>query len=77
MKASSLRDIILTLAASGLEIFERTTGRRQEDIVAMCRRLVHLKGEASAVANLMTRKMEWMTPNPFDVRTAVVLGCYH
>src|SRR5207249_1807285 len=50
MKASSLRDIILTLAAGGLEIFERTTGRRQEDIVAMCRRLVHLKGEASAIS---------------------------
>src|SRR5439155_462340 len=50
MKASSLRDIILTLAAGGLEILERTTGRRQEDIVAMCRRLVHLKGEASAIS---------------------------
>src|SRR2546422_8217695 len=50
MKASSLRDIILTLAAGGLEILERTTGRRHEDIVVMCRRLVHLKGEASAIS---------------------------
>jgi len=50
MKPSSLRDIILTFAAGGLEIIERTTGRRQEDIVAMCRRLVHLKGEASAIS---------------------------
>ena len=50
MKPSSLRDIILTLAAGGLEILERTTGRRHEDIVVMCRRLVHLKGEASAIS---------------------------
>ena len=50
MKPSSLRDIILTLAAGGLEILERTTGRRHEDIVLMCRRLVHLKGEASAIS---------------------------
>ncbi len=50
MKPSSLRDIILTLAAGGLEILERTTGRRHEDIVVMCRRLLHLKGEASAIS---------------------------
>ena len=50
MKRSSLRDIIATLAAGGLEIFERTTGRRHENIVAMSRRLVHLKGEASAIS---------------------------
>jgi malonyl-CoA decarboxylase len=50
MKASSLKDIILTLAAGGLEIFERTAGRRQEDIVVMCKRLLHLRGEASAIS---------------------------
>ena len=50
MKRSSLRDIIATLAAGGLEIFERTTGRRHEDIVMMCQRLVYLKGEASAIS---------------------------
>ena len=50
MKRSSLRDIIATLAAGGLEIFERTTGRRHEDIVTMCRRLVYLKGEAAAIS---------------------------
>jgi malonyl-CoA decarboxylase len=50
MKASSWRDIILTLAAGGLEIFERTAGRRPEDVVGMCKRLLHLKGEASAIA---------------------------
>jgi malonyl-CoA decarboxylase len=50
VKRSSLRDIIATLAAGGLEIFERTTGRRHEGIVAMCRGLVHLKGEASAIS---------------------------
>jgi len=50
VKPSSLRDIILTLAAGGLEILERTTGRRHEDIVEMCRRLVDLKGEASAIS---------------------------
>jgi malonyl-CoA decarboxylase len=50
VKRSSLRDIIATLAAGGLEIFERTTGRRQENIVAMSRRLVQLKGEASAIS---------------------------
>ena len=49
MKRSSLKDIILTLAAGGLEIFERTAGRRHEDIVAMCKRLLHLKGEASSI----------------------------
>ncbi len=50
MKPSSLRDIILTLAAGGLEILERTTGRRHEDIVVMCRRLVHLTGTASVIS---------------------------
>jgi len=50
MKRSSLRDIILTVAAGGLEIFERTAGRRHEDIVVMCNRLLHLKGEASAIS---------------------------
>ena len=49
MKRSSLRDIILTLAAGGLEIYERTAGHRHEDIVAKCKRLLHLKGEASAI----------------------------
>src|SRR5579862_2139163 len=49
MKRSSLYDIILTVAAGGLEILERTTGRRQ-DIVAMCKRLLRLKGEASAIS---------------------------
>src|SRR5436853_7420680 len=50
MKRSSLKDILLTVAAGGLEIFERTAGRRQGDIVAMCKRLLHLKGEASAIS---------------------------
>src|SRR5438552_16876067 len=50
MKTSSWRDIILTLAAGGLEIFERTAGRRKEDVVAMCKRLLHLRGEASAIS---------------------------
>jgi malonyl-CoA decarboxylase len=50
MKRSSLLDIILTVAAGGLEIFERTAGRRHEDIVAMCKRLLRLKGEASAIS---------------------------
>src|SRR5689334_3859419 len=50
MKRSSLRDIILSLAAGGLEIFERTAGRHHEDILAMCARLLHLKGEASAIS---------------------------
>src|SRR5712691_3274991 len=50
MKRSSLFDIILTVAAGGLEIFERTAGRRHEDIVAMCKRLLRLKGEASAIS---------------------------
>lgn len=49
MKRSSLYDIILTVAAGGLEIFERTA-RRREDIVAMCKRLLRLKGEASAIS---------------------------
>jgi malonyl-CoA decarboxylase len=50
MKRSSLVDIILTVAAGGLEIFERTAGRRHEDLVAMCTRLLRLKGEASAIS---------------------------
>src|SRR4051812_48819567 len=50
MKRSSLYDIILTVAAGGLEIFERTAHRRQEDIVAMCKRLLRLKGEASSIS---------------------------
>jgi len=50
MKRSSLYDIILTVAAGGLEIFERTARRRHEDIVAMCKRLLRLKGEASAIS---------------------------
>jgi malonyl-CoA decarboxylase len=50
MKRSSWRDIILTLAAGSLEIFERTAGRSEQDVVAMCKRLLHLKGEASAIS---------------------------
>jgi malonyl-CoA decarboxylase len=51
MKASSLRDILFTFAAGGLEILERTTAvRRDDDAVAMCKRLLHLKGEASAIS---------------------------
>lgn len=50
MKRSSLYDIILTVAAGGLEIFERTARRRQEDITRMCKRLLRLKGEASAIS---------------------------
>jgi malonyl-CoA decarboxylase len=50
MKPSSLKDIILTLAAGGLEIFGRTAGRHHEDVVAMSKRLLHLKGEASAIS---------------------------
>jgi len=50
MKRSSLYDIILTVAAGGLEIFERTARWRQEDIVAMCKRLLRLKGEAAAIS---------------------------
>jgi malonyl-CoA decarboxylase len=50
MKRSSLLDIILTVAAGGLEIFERTAGRRHDDITAMCKRLLSLKGEASAIS---------------------------
>src|SRR5205085_3085822 len=34
----------------GLEIFERTAGRRQHDIVRMCKQLLRLKGEASAIS---------------------------
>jgi len=49
MKRNSLRDIILTLAAGGLEILERTSGRHHGDIVVMCKRLLQLKGEASAI----------------------------
>jgi malonyl-CoA decarboxylase len=49
MKRSSLRDIILTVAAGGLEFIERTAGRRQ-DIVGMCKGLLRLKGEASAIS---------------------------
>src|SRR5262249_35905841 len=49
MKRNSLRDIILTLAAGGLEILERTSGRHHGDIVMMCKRLLQLKGEASAI----------------------------
>jgi malonyl-CoA decarboxylase len=50
MKRSSIRDIILSLAAGGLEIFERTASRHHEDIIGMCKRLLHLKGEASAIS---------------------------
>ena len=50
MKRSSLKDILLTVAAGGLEIFERTAGRRQDDPLEMCKRLLHLKGEASAIS---------------------------
>src|SRR5437870_2513139 len=50
MKRSSIRDIILTVAAGGLEFIERTAGRRNQDIVAMCKRLLRLKGEASAIS---------------------------
>jgi malonyl-CoA decarboxylase len=50
MDRNSLKDIILTVAAGGLEIFERTAGRHREDIVDMCKRLVTFKGEASAIA---------------------------
>lgn len=50
MKRSSLYDIILAVAAGGLEIFERTARRRHEDIISMCKRLVRLKGEASAIS---------------------------
>jgi malonyl-CoA decarboxylase len=49
MKASALRDIIASLAAAGREVFERR-GRRQEEIIDMCKRLVSLKGEASAIS---------------------------
>src|SRR4051812_6485690 len=50
MKRSSLKDIIITLAAGGLEIFERTAGRHREDIALMCDRLLSLRGEASAIS---------------------------
>src|SRR5262249_33136901 len=50
MKRSSLYDIILAVAAGGLEIFQRTARWRHEDIVAMCKRLLRLKGEASAIS---------------------------
>src|SRR5262249_2690160 len=50
MKRSSLYDIILTVAAGGLEIFERTARWRQEDMIAMCKRLLRLKGEASSIS---------------------------
>jgi malonyl-CoA decarboxylase len=50
MKRSSLYDIILAVAAGGLEIFERTARRRHEDIISMCKRLLRLKGEASAIS---------------------------
>src|SRR5215467_12034585 len=50
MKRSSLYDIILTVAAGGLEIVERTARWRHQDIAAMCKRLLRLKGEASAIS---------------------------
>src|SRR5437588_12208787 len=50
MKKSSLKDIILTLAAGGMEILERTAGRHHDDIVTRCNRLLHLKGEASSIS---------------------------
>ena len=50
MKRSSLKDILLTVAAGGLEIFERTAGRRHGDPLEMCKRLLNLKGEASAIS---------------------------
>jgi malonyl-CoA decarboxylase len=49
MKASSWRDIIASLAAAGREVFDRRNGRR-DDIVAMCKWLLRLKGEASAIS---------------------------
>jgi malonyl-CoA decarboxylase len=49
MKRSSLYDIILTVAAGGLEILERSA-RRRENMIAMCKRLLRLKGEASAIS---------------------------
>jgi malonyl-CoA decarboxylase len=50
MKRSSLYDIILTVAAGGLEIFERTARRRHDEISEMCKRLLRQKGEASAIS---------------------------
>jgi malonyl-CoA decarboxylase len=47
MKTTTLRDIIASLAAAGREVFDRRVGK--EDITAMCRRLLQLKGEASAI----------------------------
>jgi malonyl-CoA decarboxylase len=49
MKRSSFTDIILGVAAGGLEILGRTTRWRHENIIAMCKRLVRLKGEASEI----------------------------
>jgi malonyl-CoA decarboxylase len=49
MKASSLRDIVAGFAAAGLEVFERMTGRRHDNLVSMCKRLLRLKGEASTL----------------------------
>src|SRR5215471_11141142 len=50
MKRSSLYDIILTVAAGGLQIFERTARRRYDHMIDMCKRLLRLKGEASAIS---------------------------
>jgi malonyl-CoA decarboxylase len=50
MKRSSFTDIILAVAAGGLEIVERTARWRHENIIAMCKRLLRLKGEASAIS---------------------------
>ncbi len=50
MRRNSVKDIILTLAAGGLEILERTAGRHHDDIIVMSKRLLHLKGEASAIS---------------------------
>jgi malonyl-CoA decarboxylase len=50
MKRSSLYDIILTVAAGGLQIFERTARRRHDHMIDMCKRLLRLKGEASAIS---------------------------
>src|SRR5215467_13472465 len=64
MKRSSLKDILLTVAAGGLEIFERTAGRRHDDPLEMCKRLLHLKGEASAIslAHQILTKYETQSP---------------
>ena len=50
MKANTLRDIIASLAAGGVVLLEQATGRRHEDVVAKCKRLLRLKGEASAIS---------------------------